>query len=164
MLKIVTSVEPWLIAVLQSIFDETAESHDNDYESVTRFLHQDGGMICLWKDGEVYTSTCRVDMGEDACLLHNLATKVSFRRKNYGRKLVTALIEYLSGLNVSSILVHIKKDNIPSLKLHESVGFIKIRDSARLLDGTVTSAYITMEYVINEKTREGRRATVRYRF
>ena len=56
------------------------------------------------------------------------------RRKGYARMLVTAALE---ALKMEKVYVHIVRDNIPSVALHQACGFHKILDHAVYLDGSV---------------------------
>lgn len=159
MLKVVNSLEPWVFSELLHFLEENIQElpvfqaydmHKTQayYDELISFFQQDHGMLFLWEEQGTFVSACRIEADQDRCLLHDLATKPSERQKGYGRKLLLATIDYLKDQRIRSICVHVKKNNIPSISLHSSVGFVKVKDSAHLLDGTVSSAYITMEYVV----------------
>lgn len=166
MLKVVNSLEPWLFSELIKICHETlgfcSENVDSNYEEssadmhkvqacyedLTIFFEVDRGKLFLWEEQGAYASVCRVELDQGSCILHDLVTKPDARRKGNGRKLLLSTIEYLAAHGADKVTVHIKKSNMPSLALHMAVGFLKVKDTARLLDGTVSSDYITMEYLI----------------
>lgn len=166
MLKVVNSLEPWVFSKLLEICGESLRSCPKNYitdwernftdmhivqsyyENLSAFFQEDGGKLFLWEEEGDLVSACCVESEQGSCVLHDLETKPNVRRKGNGRKLLTATIAYLADLGFDKIVVHIKKSNWPSLALHTGLGFVKVRDSARLLDGTVSSAYITMEYLI----------------
>lgn len=56
------------------------------------------------------------------CLL-SLFTKKEYRNSGYALKLLKLAIEEIKQYNFTKIIVGIEKENIPSIKLHEKVGF-----------------------------------------
>ena len=58
----------------------------------------------------------------DWCLLA-LYTKKDSRKYGYGEKMLKLAIDEVKKHNYSKIIVGIEKENIPSIKLHEKVGF-----------------------------------------
>ena len=151
MLKVVDSLEPWVVSELVQFLEEnTHQLHDFNayYEDLIFFFEQDHGILFFWEENGAFVSSCRFEVEQDQYLLHDLITKNKERRKGYGKKLLLATIDYLKDQGIPSVFVHIKKNNTASLALHASVGFCKVKDTARLLDGSVSSSYMTMEYLI----------------
>lgn len=118
------------------------------YENLSSFFREDGGTLFFWEEQGAFVSVCRVEAARGLCILHDLETKPSARRKGYARNLLLATIDHLKNRGIDKVCVHIRRTNKPSLALHTTVGFVKVKDTARLLDGTVSSAYITMEFKI----------------
>ena len=76
----------------------------------------------------------RLQRWNDGWLLEGLQTHRDHRRKGYAKALITAVLEELQ---LDKIYVHIQRDNIPSIALHQACGFQKILDHAVYLDGSV---------------------------
>lgn len=166
MLQVVNSLEPWVFSELLKICSESLRIHPETvnmnfelsvadmhkvrsyYEDLTLFFQEDKGKLFLWEEEGEFVSVCRVESEQRYCVLHDLETKPNARRKGNGKKLLTATISYLEDFGCDKIVVHVKKSNRQSLALHTEVGFTKVKDTAHLLDGTVSTSYMTMEYDI----------------
>lgn len=166
MLKVVSSLEPWVFSELLQICSESLQTRNGNigivtdsqiyrmnkeqyyYEDLISYFLHDHGKMFFWEESGEHVSACRMIMEDNRFLLHNLETKPSARRKGYAKKLLSSIIDHLANKKGNIICVHIKKDNKPSVALHTAVGFLKVKDTARLLDGSVSSDYITMEYQI----------------
>ena len=55
--------------------------------------------------------------------LFSLFTNQKFRRLGYGKKIITYAINLLKNYKCSKLISGIEAENIPSIKLHELVGF-----------------------------------------
>ena len=119
-------------------------------DELLRYLQDtffDGGASCyvILDDGVRYLSALRLEPYKDGLLLSGFQTHPDFRNRGYGTMLLERVVKLFSvdGMNIYS---HIHNRNGASLKLHSRCGFKKLSDAAVLLDGTVTSQYITMVY------------------
>ncbi|WP_066506731.1 GNAT family N-acetyltransferase [Abyssisolibacter fermentans] len=61
-------------------------------------------------------------------LVEGLEVRKNERRLGIGGDLVQTGIKVLKNIGVKNIFVHINKNNIPSIKFHENLGFMKIAD------------------------------------
>lgn len=107
------------------------------------FFRDRGRYYVLVSAGRYLSIACAEDY-EDGSLISALETAPDCRRKGYGRKLLAAVTAGEQGRLYS----HVAKTNKASLCLHEACGFHILKDSARLIDGTVSGRFYTM--IINE--------------
>ena len=101
------------------------------------FLSEDffpDGICCVWEEKGCYVAALRLQKWQDGWLLEGVQTHREHRRKGYARMLVTAALD---ALKMEKVYVHIVRDNIPSVALHQACGFHKILDHAVYLDGSV---------------------------
>ena len=104
------------------------------------FFRTPGARYFVWQEGERYKSALRLEPYRDGWLLAALETAPNDRRKGCGRALVEAVLalpEY------DRIYSHIHRENIPSIRLHESCGFRKILDYGVYIDGSVNRYTLT---------------------
>ena len=104
------------------------------------FFRTPGAIYALWMEKGVCVSALRLEPYRDGVLLSALETAPDHRRFGYGKQLVLSILEELDGKKVYS---HVSKTNIASLALHESCGFLRIKESAVYLDGSVNSKCCT---------------------
>ena len=97
-----------------------------------------GGFCGLWVVEERIVSVVRIESFKDGYLVAGLATHFDFQRCGYATKLLSAVLDRIGGTCYS----HVDKRNEASLSVHMRCGFEKLKDSARYLDGTVTTALI----------------------
>lgn len=109
------------------------------YNAFDYFSEHIGGYAVLEKSGN-YVCAMRFEPYMDGILISCLQTKPDCRRRGYAQNLIGALQAEFS----KPIYSHVAKNNHPSLCLHRKMGFDVISDTARLLDGTVTSRYLSM--------------------
>lgn len=105
------------------------------------FFTQPGAVYCLAELEGTYVSVLRLEPYEDGLLLEALETHPAHRRKGYAKALIRAVQQTLPGQRIYS---HVNKRNIASLNTHKACGFHKIKDSVRLLDGTVSAFGVTL--------------------
>ena len=111
-------------------------------------------MYCLWfVDGEC-VSALRLEPWKDGWLLAALETAPAHRKRGYAQALVTAVQGYLMAQGAVRLYSHISQRNVASIRVHQRCGFKKIADTARLLDGTVTSQMGTYLYDENASVVE----------
>lgn len=109
-----------------------------------RCFFRDGGRYYVLVSAGKYVSIACTEAYEDGLLISALETAPDCRRKGFARKLLTAVVQREGG----KLYSHVAKNNTASLRLHEACGFRILKDSARLIDGTVSVRFYTM--IINE--------------
>lgn len=122
-------------------------------EDFCRYLREDffrvpGGVYCIWEEAGVWISALRLEPWEDGLLLEALETHPDFRKQGYAKKLVQAMQRELTGKRIYS---HVSKKNKASLAVHGACGFTVFRDSARMVDGTVTAGSFTLLWESNSR-------------
>ena len=117
-----------------------AEADFRMYLQEDFFLHK-GACYCIWEENGLYLSALRLEPWQDGLLLEALETHPDFRKQGYAKRLILAVQSELKGKRVYS---HVSKKNKASLATHRSCGFSIIRDSVRMLDGTVSSGSYTL--------------------
>ena len=96
-------------------------------------------MYCLWMVEGECVSALRLEPWQDGWLLAALETAPDRRNQGHARALLTAVQGYLGDQGPVKLYSHIHCRNTASIHVHERCGFRKIADTAKLLDGTVTS-------------------------
>lgn len=89
-------------------------------------------------------SALRIESYRNGVLVTGLETAPNFRNRGYAESLLSAVMDHLSECGSNFVYSHIDKRNAASLRVHEKCGFSRIRDSAVLLDGTVTTGMYTL--------------------
>ena len=96
----------------------------------------------IWTEDGEYVSALRLWTFLDGQLLEGLETKPGQRRKGYAASLIRAVQEQSpAGTKIYS---HVSRSNTASLRLHEGCGFQVLQESARYLDGTVSTRALTL--------------------
>lgn len=113
------------------------------------FFCQPGAALYLWLDGDEAASALRVEPWKDGTLVTALQTAPGQRNRGYASILLSAVLKELGQQGRGRVYAHIRHSNVPSIRVHEKCGFCRIADTARLLDGTVTSRLGTYEYEID---------------
>ena len=134
MLIIARNVSDLRVFTLAEIYDLYSLDEGQDFYA---FLKEDffpDGICCVWEEKGCYVAALRLQRWNDGWLLEGLQTHRDHRRKGYAKALITAVLEELQ---LDKIYVHIQRDNIPSIALHQACGFQKILDHAVYLDGSV---------------------------
>lgn len=165
MLKLAKSMQelPFqqLMAVYQQTNIRTAQQHWSGYATERGVLlaeeafYEDlqcgffsipHAVYCLWMvDGEC-VSALRLEPWKDGWLLTALETAPQRRNQGYARALLAAVQEYLKERGTVRLYSHIHIRNTASIHVHERCGFRKLSDTARLLDGTITTQMRTYFY------------------
>jgi len=97
------------------------------------FFREKGAYYALWEENGKYVSALRMIPYSDGLLLHSLHTHPDQRRKGYAASLIRAVLAREGDKKVYS---HVKKENLPSILLHEKMGFRKTAACAVYLDGS----------------------------
>ena len=96
----------------------------------------------IWTEDGEYVSALRLWPFRDGQLLEGLETKPGQRRKGYAASLIRAVQRHFpAGTRIYS---HVSRNNRASLRLHEGCGFQVLQESARYLDGTVSTRALTL--------------------
>ena len=120
------------------------EAEQQFYADLCEFYSINGARAAVWKENSMYISALRIERYKDGFLISSLETLPSVRSHGYASKLLKAVVETVGESKVYS---HIHKDNIASMKLHKSLGFEIIADTAILVDGSVLPGMQTYCYV-----------------
>ena len=106
------------------------------------FFSKPDARYFIWTENGSYVSALRLWPFLDGQLLEGLETKPGQRRKGYAACLIRAVQRHCpAGTRIYS---HVSRDNTASLRLHESCGFRVIQESARCLDGSVSTRRRTL--------------------
>lgn len=107
------------------------------------FFPTDGAKYAIWEVEGAYVSALRLEPYRDGLLLEALETAPGRRRKGYALALVQAV---QARLGQGKLYSHVRRDNIPSQKLHERCGFRIISHTAVYIDGSVNPHADTLCY------------------
>jgi GNAT superfamily N-acetyltransferase len=110
----------------------------DSYDFYVDFFGEKDAFCAVWVVDGKYCSALRIQKYLDGVLLTGLETAPDERQKGYGYSLVQEVICVLKKRGYDKLYSHVDKKNLPSQRLHRKCGFFVLRDSARLLDGTVT--------------------------
>ena len=100
------------------------------------FFRTKGAVYCIWVLNGCYVSALRLEPYADGMVLAGLKTAKDAWGKGYATALIRSAMEWLGTGKVYS---HIHHYNKASIAVHQRCGFRKISDTARLLDGSVSS-------------------------
>lgn len=114
------------------------------------FFRTPGARYCLWREGDQVVSALRLEPYQDGYLLNALQTHPDHRGKGYASQ----LMGFVVCLSEKPVYSHIDSQNRASVAVHEKCGFQKIKDTAVLLDGTVTSRMGTYFHGCFSKTKQ----------
>lgn len=107
------------------------------------FFETPEARYAVWVEASKYICALRLEPYRDGFLLEALETHPDYRREGYAKKLMKAVLEEMPGRKVYS---HIHKQNVASVKTHQSCGFRKILDHAIYIDGSVNQRACTFLY------------------
>ena len=105
------------------------------------FFKTDGAEYLIWSENGRYISALRLEPYREGLLLEALETAPASRRKGYAAKLIQAALAYTGNVKIYS---HVGKNNVASLRTHETCGFVKIMDYAVYADGSVDNRCCTL--------------------
>ena len=127
-------------------WEKRINAEDNFIQFVRdEFSCEEGALFLVWQEGGCLVSALRLEPYKDGYLLCGIETAPAYRRKGYAKSLLLAAADYIRSKNICSLYSHVFKQNIASLRLHETCGFTIISDSAALLDGSVSAMYYTLK-------------------
>ena len=107
------------------------------------FFTVPGAFYAVYTVENHYISALRMEPYRDGLLLEALETVPEERGKGYASSL---LQDVLREVKDKKVYAHVHKKNIPSLKVHEKCGFVRISECASYIDGSVNGQCCTMLY------------------
>lgn len=114
------------------------------------FFRTPGAAYAVWEEGGSYVSALRLEPYRDGVLVNALETAPQQRRKGYASRLLEAVLGTLNG----PVYSHVAKRNLPSLALHERLGFRRIQETALYLDGSLDHWACTLRWMREESGQE----------
>lgn len=114
------------------------------------FFRTPGAAYAVWEEGGSYVSALRLEPYRDGVLVNALETAPQQRRKGYASRLLEAVLGTLNG----PVYSHVAKSNLPSLALHERLGFRRIQETALYLDGSLDHWACTLRWMREESGQE----------
>lgn len=109
------------------------------------FFTVPGAYYAIWIADGKYVSALRLEPYKDGLLVEAVETAPEQRKKGYAEMLLR------TALPAQKIYSHVHKKNIPSLRLHEKCGFLRISEQAVYIDGSVNSRCCTFCRVYSER-------------
>lgn len=113
------------------------------------FFTTEGAFYAVWEESGCYYSALRLEPYRDGLLMAAVETAPEHRRKGYASRLMGEVFSYV-GKGI--VYVHINKRNLPSIGLHEKMGFEKILDYAVYIDGSVNRSSGTYRLELDGET------------
>lgn len=110
------------------------------------FFCQSGSFVAVWVEDGEYCAAARVEPFEDGFLLNGLETSPDYRNRGIGTNLLQSIVSYVQEKNLKPLYSHVSKSNHPSLRVHDKCGFVRIKDCARYIDGSVYWSSCTLCY------------------
>ena len=114
-------------------------------EDLRNFFSQKYATLYVWIPEGIPVAALRIEQFDDGLLLSCLETAPDARGKGHATDLVRHTLRDLAEKGYSRVYSHIAHGNIASYRVHEVNGFRIIKNSARLLDGTVTTKFDTLK-------------------
>ena len=78
----------------------------------------------------------------DECHITNIAVKESERGRGWGRRLMTALMQYVSNLGAAWADLEVRVSNLTAQKLYQGAGFISIGKRKRYYEDNGEDAFL----------------------
>ena len=113
------------------------EAEQDFYLFLKSFLKQKDSLCFFWISKGRYVSALRIEPFQDGYLIEGVETAEDFRNQGFAKCLLNAALEYMQDQGIDKIYSHIHRANTPSMSLHLSCGFVKIKDCAAYVDGSV---------------------------
>ena len=84
------------------------------------------GFVCIeTKSGNISAYGGVIVAAGEAQIL-NIATHENFRRQGLGRLVVKSILEYSEALGAEYITLEVRENNLPAIRLYESLGFFEV--------------------------------------
>ena len=122
-------------------FRRLALAEADAYEELLGFFEQPGAVQYVLAEAGRYRSALRLESYRDGLLLTGLATAPAEQGRGYATALLRAVLE-----RHDRVYSHIDNENLASIRVHEKCGFVRISDSAILLDGSASTRMGTYFY------------------
>ena len=110
-------------------------------EDLRLFFGGKNNRLFLWEHAGEFVSALRLEPYQDGFLISCLETAPDQRRSGFALELMNAVVLLEKG----PFYAHVAKNNVPSRRFHEKVGFVKIADHAVFVDGSVYSSVMTLK-------------------
>lgn len=107
------------------------------------FFRTSGACYAVWEQDGRYLAALRLEPYRDGLLITALETVPEARGKGCATALLSAALQEFTNHIIYS---HVRKDNFPSLRIHEKCGFTRVSDFAVMLNGSVTYSYCTLRF------------------
>lgn len=161
MLAVINCFDDIDIVALREIYEETLGQMRDDYsdgygpynsvyqcltDDLLDFFRVSNSKLFLWVSECYPVAAVRCEPHGDGVLISYLETKPCMRGNGYATALLCATIEHLKSYGVKQIYSHVNKRNKASLSVHKASGFQIQDDFAKLLDGTISQNYYTLQY------------------
>jgi len=116
------------------------------FDDLRDFFRIPNGKLFVWKVDGKCVSALRSEPFLNGELITHLETAPDMRGKGYAGELLMSVIRFLQKTGVREIYSHVSKQNVPSVAVHRANGFYVKTEYAKLLDGTVSRNYYTLQY------------------
>lgn len=117
-------------------------SAEQDLYDYLKFVLVSGGWFAAWITSDGYKSALRLEPFKDGYLITALETAQDDRGRGYADALLHNVVSKFSTVKVYA---HIYSNNQISIHLHVKNGFVRIKNYAEFIDGSVTTdAYTYM--------------------
>ena len=123
-------------------FRQLALAEADAYGELQEFFRQPGAVQYIWQENGRYVAALRLESHRDGLLLTGLTTAPADRSRGYATALLSAVLERRDG----PVYSHIDNTNRASIRVHEKCGFVRMLDTAILLDGSASSRMGTYLY------------------
>lgn len=127
---------------LEPLPRQLALAEQEAIEDLRAFFWLPGTAVYAWQEDGHYCASLRLEPHGDGLLLTCLAAAPELRGRGYGTLFLRQVLDRLS----QPVYSHIDHRNAASIRVHEKCGFRRIADTARLLDGSVTSRLGTYRF------------------
>ena len=115
------------------------------YQYFREAFFSDGKSFCAALcSGDKYVSILRMEPYKNDWLLTGLETAPNERNRGNAAFLMGTVLDDCKKHGINAVYTHVYKNNPVSLHLHESLGFVRISDGAKFLDGSFSSDAYTL--------------------
>ena len=104
------------------------------------FFTQGDSFYVLALAGKKPVAAARMERWRDGWLLEGLETHPDHRGRGYGTEVLAAAVAEVT----ETVYAHVKRSNLPSLRVHEKCGFHMTQTTA-MVDGSYLPGFVTMK-------------------
>ena len=108
--------------LLEKCFDKNTIGNFKKYYNVTNILQTSNGII-FTTPNKYIDGLPQISL--NGIFLNNLCVNPEMRNKGLGTKLVSTIINKAKKSGKDHIILQVKKNNIPAIKIYEKLGFTK---------------------------------------